>query len=160
MTTPQATRRVTPSSRVPSLMRTLVFAIILASGWFLLASACGGGAREVKTPAGTFAIKEVRLTDRYQGFEARGGFKIVVISLEPKNAGGAGQMGTEQEFETAMDQVYITSGGGSRIVVSTRYMEGDIDSGISLLELGFVVPVGAQDFKLFWPDNPPVDLGE
>ena len=81
------------------------------------------------------------------GNKPKPGYQILLIWLE--EAEGSKYTG---ELFTASKGVYIVTEDGTR---TDRYT-GGLDNG--KLFVGFTPPANTHKFKLYWLDNPPIDL--
>ena len=119
------------------------------------------GGPEIETAAGVLLIKEVELTDRYGIQVANPGYQILIVSLEPKDKRDTVNTGQEEAVDRSMKDVYIVGSDGSR-EVPFSYGWTRVGSSPEMeteLSIAFVPQTSAHDFKLYWPGNPPVDLG-
>lgn len=129
-----------------------VFLVLL-----LALTACGATmGKKLDTPAGTFKIEEVQLSDRFPPdcssgagcWSADSGYQMLVIWLTPPSD-------FDGDISEGMtdEQPYLTIDGDNRIeiaisgIAQTRYF------------LAFTPPDSASEFTLTWPDNSPLDLG-
>jgi hypothetical protein len=131
--------------------------------------ACGSSApkAEIETSQGTIIVQEVQLTDRFPPDctdesatcdQAQEGYRHLIVWMGWSDAAGPGisvdALGKLTTFTAESGEAYVTSGGGSQIELGANGMEA------GRLFLLFRVPNDARDFTLYWPNNPPVDLGK
>jgi len=126
---------------------------------FVLAG-CGSNAGvKLDTPAGTFKIEQVQISDSFPPdctlnggagcSVAESGYQILIIWLEPPT-------GFDGSINEAMTEEapYLTLGDGTTKKIAISGMAQ------SRYFIAFTPPDSAASFTLTWPDNPTVDLGK
>lgn len=134
----------------------------------LFLSACGktttptpSATAEIETTLGTLVIEDVQFADRFPPAcdpgspncqQAQEGYQVLIVWLKRLDGGDPAAIGIE--FFKASEEAYVIAGDSSR---TDRTAGGLLQS---RLFLAFTPRASAHDFKLFWPDNPAVDLRE
>lgn len=130
----------------------------------LLLAGCSGATSslgEINTPAGAFEISKVEVSDTFppgceKGTaicqEAKPGYQIVVVWLEPKGEIDATSGGIKVQDEVT--KADITAADGNQ----TKGAGGGMWMGEWFVM--FTPPDSAKDFTLNWPGNPPIELGK
>jgi hypothetical protein len=116
----------------------------------------------IKTAVGDLVITQVQLADRVPPDcnssspvcnQATEGHQFLVVLLE--RAGGDPIDITDfAKLAPTSKEIYVIAGDDSRIDNAGIGLYG------SLSYIAFLSPTSAQDFTLFWPDNPPIKLGK
>ncbi|NWJ46085.1 MAG: hypothetical protein HXX08_09425 [Chloroflexi bacterium] len=112
---------------------------------------------ELNTLIGTLVFKEVKLADQTNCssscYKADNGYKIVIVSLENKTGSTTLPMNLKEVFL----QTYVLANDGSK----ANWVQSDFNlSKGGIIEMSFrQVPTSASRFKLYWPGNPLLDLG-
>jgi hypothetical protein len=135
----------------------------------LLLVACGsqGPKAELETAGGTMVVTQVQLADRFPPDckedstscdKAQEGQRYLIVWMGWSDVKGPGlsadEMGKLSTFVGESGDAYVTAGDGSRIELGGNGMQ------LGRPFILFRVPKAARDFTLYWPDNPPVDLGK
>ncbi len=112
---------------------------------------------EIKTPLGTFLVVETQFGDRMPPdcdpkaqfgcwVTAEEGYQFLFVVFKRPDGGEA------MDLEESKG-VHVVAGDGSQAdVVAAGNIVGPT--------LVFAVPISAHDFKLVWPDNPPIEPGK
>jgi hypothetical protein len=112
----------------------------------------------LKTSLGDLVIVSARFVDEVHGTKPGPGEKILLLilsqpGLERLNpATFSLETFDKMVHDTSKGPIYILGGDGSE-TIST--MGGWVDEE---LVMGFRVPAAANTYKLFWPDNSPIDI--
>lgn len=139
------------------LLQQMIGVIFVA----LLLAACGAPPATIKTPAGTLSVNKVQLTDRFPpGCDPKSpmcqqvqeGYQALIVWLERADKGDPAAI--SDKLRSTFPEVYVIASDGSQTKAS---MWGVFES---RLVVGFTPQASAHGFKLFWPDNPVVELGK
>jgi hypothetical protein len=153
-------------SYIPILSIVVVVAALLVGGCI-----SSQPKSELKTSAGTLVITDVEFVDSFPpgctiepGCEYPTDYhKILVVWIERKDGGNLEEVSDKLMEEVSpfingkSDGLYVTASDGSQtnlLRVHEQYEKSN-----SRFALVFAPPASANDFRLFWPGNPAIDLG-
>ena len=120
---------------------------------------------EIKTPTGNLVITKVARMDSFPAgcsnsspscYKASAGRRILVVRIEGKDKGNI-----NAPFETIGNEVFLVAENGAKIPVSVKQEEIEVVEGsvsVTTIVLLFGVEDSERNFKLMWPDNPPIEL--
>lgn len=133
--------------------------IIIGVAYFLLVG-CSPPLATIKTSLGDLKIVKVELSDRFPpgcsnppklGCEGvQKGYQILLVWLES----ASGNPKIFDDLFKAYIEAYVTADDGSTTKLART---GFVDQKPFIL---FTPPDTAHNFKLFWPDNPAIELGK
>jgi hypothetical protein len=142
--------------------KKMIFLMICLTLGALSLAACGAPAATIKTPSGSLVIKDVQFTDSFPPgcsteplplggcTQAKEGYQVLIVWLERTDGGDPTAIA--DEIQSRILETYVIAGDGFQ---KNGFAGGLLPSGLAV---AFIVPASAQDFKLFWPDNPAIDL--
>lgn len=120
---------------------------------------------EIKTSTGNLVITKVARVDSFPPgctssspscYEASAGRRILVVRIEGKDKGNI-----SAQSEAIGDEVYLIAENGAKLPVSVKQTEFEVVEGsvsVTTIVLLFAVQDSERNFKLMWPDNPPIEL--